>query len=99
VKDTTSPNAVQSDPHWGTDDREKKARNTVHCFELLTDKGLSQLECADIGRGSGGISYHLAPAFRFVCGVSPAPWEKWKNLMSDRPSLTFCSGYSNPWDS
>jgi len=78
-----------SDPHWGAEDRDQKARNIVHCLELLTDLDLSTLSCVDIGCGSGGISYHLAPAFESVCGIDPEPWQRWQDFTVKRPNLRF----------
>ena len=84
-----SPGEPQSDPHWGAEDRDQKARNIVQCLELLTNLDLSTLSCVDIGCGSGGISYHLAPAFDSVCGVDPEPWERWSELIAARANLRF----------
>lgn len=80
---------AHSDPRWGADDRKQKAHNIVQCLELLTEKDLSQLTCVDIGCGSGGISYHLAPTFKTVCGIDPEPWERWQQFTRERPNLSF----------
>ena len=86
---TASPNTVQSDPHWGAEGRDRKAQNIKECLELLTDQDLSTLSCVDIGCGSGGISFHLAPAFASVCGIDPEPWQRWEEFKAERPNLSF----------
>ncbi len=78
-----------SDPRWGAENRDQKAQNIVHCFELLTDLNLATLSCVDIGCGSGGISYHLARSFKEVCGVDPEPWQRWQDFVADCPNLSF----------
>ena len=77
------------DPRWGSDNREQKARNILQCLNLLTDLDLETLSCVDIGCGSGGISAHLAPSFKQVCGVDPEPWERWGHYTSAHPTLSF----------
>jgi SAM-dependent methyltransferase len=77
------------DPHWGAENRDRKARNIIACLELLTDLDLSQCDCVDIGCGSGGISFHLAPAFRSVCGVDPEPWQRWEDFKARASNLGF----------
>ena len=83
------PEKSQSDPHWGSEGRDQKANNILQCLELLTDRDLSTLSCVDIGCGSGGISFHLSPAFKSVCGVDPEPWERWQGFTAERPNLSF----------
>ena len=84
--------APQDDPHWGAENRDVKAANIVQCLELLTDLDLSLQSCVDIGCGSGGISYHLAPSFKSVCGVDPEPWQRWKEFTEGRTNLEFIAG-------
>lgn len=86
--DTTTGN----DPHWGAENRDRKAANIVTCLELLTDLDLSAQSCVDIGCGSGGISFHLAPHFRTVCGVDPEPWQRWQDFIAERDNLSFQQG-------
>lgn len=81
--------AAATDPHWGSSDRDQKARNILQCLDLLTDLDLGDLSCVDIGCGSGGISLHLAPAFKSVCGVDPEPWERWQEYSAQCPGLSF----------
>ena len=81
--------AAAADPHWGAEDRDQKARNILECLNLLTDLDLKTLSCVDIGCGSGGISFHLAPNFREVCGIDPEPWERWQDFSADCPNLRF----------
>ena len=83
---------VTSDPHWGSTDRDKKAGNILQCLRLLTDLKLETLSCVDIGCGSGGISFHLAPHFNSVCGVDPEPWERWEEFTSQASNLRFQQG-------
>jgi SAM-dependent methyltransferase len=83
---------THSDPHWGAEDRDLKARNIVEVLELLTDRPLSTLSCVDIGCGSGGISFHLSPAFKTVCGIDPEPWQRWDEFVAKRPNLSFQEG-------
>ncbi len=59
------------------------------CLQLVTNRDLSTLSCVDIGCGSGGISYHLAPHFERVCGVDPEPWQRWQDFTRERPNLSF----------
>ena len=85
----TSVDAEISDPHWGSTDRDQKARNILQCLDLLTDLDLKTLSCVDIGCGSGGISFHLAPGFASVCGVDPEPWNRWQDYTSQQSNLSF----------
>lgn len=80
---------AQADPHWGAEGRDRKAQNILQCLELLTNRDLATLSCVDIGCGSGGISFHLAPAFQSVRGVDPEPWDRWKEFISERKNLSF----------
>lgn len=89
MTESTSPETAPADPHWGAEDRDRKAQNIVQCLELLTDHDLSTLSCVDIGCGSGGISFHLAPTFKSVCGVDPEPWQRWKEFVAERSNLSF----------
>lgn len=89
MTDGAANDLAQSDPHWGAKDRDQKARNILQCLELLTDRDLSVLSCVDIGCGSGGISFHLAPAFESVCGIDPEPWQRWNEFVAQRPNLSF----------
>jgi SAM-dependent methyltransferase len=77
------------DPSWGAEDRDQKARNILECLALLTDLNLADCSCVDIGCGSGGISFHLAPAFRSVCGVDPEPWQRWQEFTAKQRNLRF----------
>lgn len=43
----------------------------------------------NIGCGIGGISFHLAPVFKSVCGVDPEPWQRWQEFVAQRPNLSF----------
>jgi SAM-dependent methyltransferase len=87
-----SPGTTHEDPTWGAEHRDRKAQNILQCLQLLTDLRLSDLSCVDIGCGSGGISFHLAPAFKSVCGVDPEPWQRWQEFASERPNLRFLEG-------
>jgi len=89
VSSNTPVDAATSDPHWGSANREQKAENILQCLNLLTDLDLKTLSCVDIGCGSGGISYHLAPGFDSVCGVDPEPWQRWQDFTSQRTNLRF----------
>ena len=80
---------TKADPHWGAEGRDRKAQNILQCLELLTGRDLSTLSCVDIGCGSGGISFHLAPAFKSVCGLDPEPWQRWQEFTAERPNLSF----------
>jgi len=80
---------MNSDPHWGSTDRDQKARNILDCLQLLTDLEPKTMSCVDIGCGSGGISFHLAPYFQEVCGVDPEPWQRWQEYMAEAPNLSF----------
>ncbi len=77
------------DPGWGAEHRDRKAQNILECLALLTDLDLSRCDCVDIGCGSGGISFHLAPAFRSVTGVDPEPWKRWEEFTAEQPNLRF----------
>jgi len=92
VTNERASNDAASDPHWGAEDRDRKAQNILQCLELMTDRDLSRLSCVDIGCGSGGISFHLAPAFDSVCGVDPEPWQRWQEFTAERPNLSFRPG-------
>ncbi len=83
------PVAHAPDPHWGAEHRDRKAHNILECLALVTDLDLSQCDCVDIGCGSGGISYYLAPAFRSVTGVDPEPWQRWQEFTAEQSNLRF----------
>ena len=85
----TPVDAAAPDPHWGSTNRDQKARNILQCLNLLTKVELRTLSCIDIGCGSGGISRHLAPHFKEVCGVDPEPWQRWKEYTSQCSNLSF----------
>jgi len=89
VTDGVASEISKSDPRWGSEGRDRKAQNILQCLELLTDLDLSTLSCVDIGCGSGGISYHLAPAFDTVCGIDPEPWQRWHEFTAEQPHLSF----------
>ena len=80
---------MSSDPHWGSADRDRKARNILDCLQLLTDLETKNLSCVDIGCGSGGISYHMAPYFQHVCGVDPESWQRWQEYLAQAANLSF----------
>jgi SAM-dependent methyltransferase len=80
---------THDDPRWGSENRDRKAQNIVECLELLVPRDLSRLSCVDIGCGSGGISFHLAPHFESVSGIDPEPWERWQDYMAKQPKLRF----------
>ena len=80
---------AEGDPHWGSANRDQKARNILECLGLLTELNLATQSCVDIGCGSGGISFHLAPSFNTVCGVDQEPWQRWQEYMSACPNLSF----------
>lgn len=83
------PAAPAADPHWGAENRDRKAAQIVECLELLTRLDLSTQSCVDIGCGSGGISRHLAASFRTVTGVDPEPWQRWDDYQSECANLSF----------
>lgn len=85
----TDSGAAVSDPRWGAEGRERKAHNILQCLDLLTELDLGSLVCVDIGCGSGGISYHLAPRFREVRGIDPESWDRWREFTERRPNLSF----------
>jgi 2-polyprenyl-3-methyl-5-hydroxy-6-metoxy-1,4-benzoquinol methylase len=89
VSAAPEPVAQAPDPHWGAEHRDRKAAQIIECLELLTDLELATLNCVDIGCGSGGISRHLAPAFREICGVDPEPWQRWEEFTAECPNLSF----------
>ena len=80
---------THEDPRWGAENRDRKAANIVQCLELMTKRDLSTLSCVDIGCGSGGISFHLAPYFDSVCGIDPEPWQRWQEFTTEQPKLSF----------
>lgn len=80
---------MNSDPHWGSTDRDQKARNILDCLQLLTDLEPKTMSCVDIGCGSGGISFHLAPYFKDVCGIDPEPWPRWQEYVGQASNLSF----------
>ena len=89
TEETMPSDQATIDPRWGSDNREQKAKNILQCLNLLTDLDLKTLSCVDIGCGSGGISAHLAPSFKQVCGIDPEPWERWNDYTSAYPTLSF----------
>jgi 2-polyprenyl-3-methyl-5-hydroxy-6-metoxy-1,4-benzoquinol methylase len=80
---------MNSDPHWGSTDRDQKARNILDCLRLLSDLEPKNLSCIDIGCGSGGISLHLAPYFKHVCAFDPEPWQRCQEYVAQAPNLSF----------
>ena len=89
MKKNVGVEKATADPHWGSDNREQKAKNILQCLTLLTDLNLKTLICVDIGCGSGGICANMVPSFKQMYGVDPEPWERWQEYESEFPTLSF----------
>jgi ubiquinone/menaquinone biosynthesis C-methylase UbiE len=81
-----SPSA---DPRWGQRDRDIKAHAIAQTLRHYMSLPLEQADCVDIGCGSGGIAFHLAPLVRSMVGVDPESWQRWKDFQDQRKNLQF----------
>jgi ubiquinone/menaquinone biosynthesis C-methylase UbiE len=77
------------DPRWGQQDRDTKAHAIAQTLRHHMSLPLDQVDCADIGCGSGGIAFHLAPLVRSIVGVDPESWQRWKDFEDQRKNLHF----------
>lgn len=77
------------DPKWGQHDRDIKAHAIAQTLRHYMTLPLDQADCVDIGCGSGGIAFHLAPLVRSMIGVDPESWRRWSDFQSQRDNLQF----------
>ena len=78
-----------ADPRWGQRDRDIKARAIAQTVRHYMSLPLDQADCVDVGCGSGGIAFHLAPLVRSMVGVDPESWQRWKDYQNQRKNLRF----------
>jgi SAM-dependent methyltransferase len=81
-----------ADPRWGQRDRDIKAHAIAQTLRHYMSLPLDQVDCVDIGCGSGGIAFHLAPLVRSMVGVDPESWQRWKDFQNQRKNLQVSSG-------
>lgn len=82
-------NEIHVDPKWGAEQRDHKAFAITQILCHYINFPLEQAECVDIGCGSGGIAFYLAPYVRSIVGVDPEAWMRWKEFQNLRPNLKF----------
>lgn len=82
-----SPEPAQ--PRWGAQDRDLKAHAIELVLRHFMSLPLDQATCMDLGCGSGGIAFHLAPQVRSIAGIDPEPWPQWPELTAARDNLRF----------
>jgi ubiquinone/menaquinone biosynthesis C-methylase UbiE len=78
-----------ADPRWGQRDRDIKAHAIAQTLRHFMSLPLDQAACVDIGCGSGGIAFHLAPLVRSMVGVDPESWQRWKDFQDQQQNLRF----------
>lgn len=81
-----------ADPHWGQQDRDKKAEAILGTLQLHCGRDLKNGLWLDIGCGSGGIAATLAVRVERMIGVDPEPWERWRDYRLQHPNLDFRVG-------
>lgn len=84
-----SLNAPASDHRWGQQDRDIKAQAIAQTLRHYMNLPLVQADCVDIGCGSGGIAFHLAPLVHSMIGVDPESWGRWRDFQTQRDNLRF----------
>jgi 2-polyprenyl-3-methyl-5-hydroxy-6-metoxy-1,4-benzoquinol methylase len=77
------------DPRWGAEQREYKSYAIVQTLSHYSKVPLAQAECIDLGCGSGGIAFHLAPHVRSIVGIDPEDWARWEEFQQQCPNLRF----------
>lgn len=83
-------NKTASDPRWGAESRDKKAQAILVTLSHFTQPTwLQEAVCIDIGCGSGGIAFHLAPHVQSIVGIDPEPWERWEPFKQQQSNLQF----------
>ena len=78
-----------ADPRWGQRDRDIKAHAIAQTLRHYMSLPLDQADCVDVGCGSGGIAFHLAPLVRSMVGVDPESWQRWNDFRDQRKNLRF----------
>lgn len=86
---TAPVNAPATDPQWGQHDRDIKAQAVAQTLRHYMNLPLDQADCVDIGCGSGGIAFHLAPLVHSMIGVDPESWVRWNEFQTQRNNLKF----------
>ena len=79
----------ESDPRWGSKERNIKAEQIWQTIQHFAECDLSDKQWLDIGCGSGGIAAHIAPHVKHITGMDPEPWPRWKNWMQANENLQF----------
>ena len=80
---------MKQDPRWGSENRDKKALAILKTIEGLTSASLSELNCVDVGCGSGGVAFHLSPYVRSMTGLDPETWDRWDEFEGATENLRF----------
>lgn len=80
---------MTKNPRWGAENRDTKALAILQTLKHFSPANLSELNCVDIGCGSGGIAFHLAPYVKNMTGVDPEPWARWRDFANSAENLSF----------
>lgn len=84
-----SENRVQTDPRWGAENREVKARAILTTVSQFVPFSLIETTWLDMGCGSGGIAVNIAPHVKSMTGVDPESWARWSDFQTRQPNLRF----------
>lgn len=76
-------------PRWSALHRDRKAQAILCTLERFVPFNLAQAKCVDIGCGSGGIAYYIAPYVKEVTGIDPESWGQWSEFSTLRDNLKF----------
>ncbi len=83
------PPKNESDPRWGADNRDIKALSIFQAVSGITGLIMSKTVWLDIGCGSGGITYSIAPKVKSITGIDPESWVRWDTFQNNHDNLVF----------
>lgn len=89
-------------PRWGNEHRDHKAQAIWSVLHASCGPDVGNGFWLDMGCGSGGIAYGLAPHVQNIVGVDPEPWPAWRELAARTSNLSFrvarCDNATPPAD-
>lgn len=88
-----SEQELRQTPRWGSECRERKAMAILRTMIARCGDGVVEGTWLDIGCGSGGIAFTLAPHVRMIVGIDPEPWPSWETKAEEQQNLSFVSAY------
>lgn len=88
-----SEHGLRQTPRWGSECRERKAMAILRTMIARCGDGVVEGTWLDIGCGSGGIAFTLAPHVGMIVGIDPEPWPSWVAKAEEQQNLSFVSAY------